>query len=97
MSKTDIYKSLIKAIESEKEISEDKILSESRKTEVVDARSILVNLMHENGFYPSQIAQFIHKTPSTVHNLIRDYNNRIKSNKILPIYLSSIRKKISSN
>lgn len=69
MSKTDIYKSLIKAIESETEISEDKILSESRKTEVVDARSILVNLMHENGFYPSQIAQFIHKTPSTVHNL----------------------------
>lgn len=47
MSKTDIYKSLIKAIESETEISEDKILSESRKTEVVDARSILVNLMHE--------------------------------------------------
>lgn len=46
MSKTDIYKSLIKAIESETEISEDKILSESRKTEVVDARSILVNLMH---------------------------------------------------
>lgn len=97
MSRTDIYRKIIDAIEKETEIPEDRILSNSRTTEVVDARSILVNLLLENGFYPSQIARYIHKTPSSVNNLIRDYTNRIKANKIIQIYLTNIRKNITSN
>lgn len=97
MPRTDIYRKIIAAIEKETEIPEEKILSNSRTTEVVDARSILVNLLLENGFYPSQIARYIHKTPSAVNNLIRDYTNRIKANKIIQIYLTNIRKNITRN
>lgn len=97
MPRTDIYRAIINAIEKETEISEDRILSKAKTTEVVDARAILVNMLLENGFYPSQIARYIHKTPSSVNNLIRDYKNRIKANKIIQIYLTNIRKDITNN
>lgn len=97
MPRTDIYKAIIDAIEKETEISEDRILSKAKTTEVVDARAILVNMLLENGFYPSQIARYIHKTPSSVNNLIRDYTNRIKSNKMIQIYLTNIKKNITNN
>lgn len=95
MPRTDIYRAIIDAIEKETEITEDRILSKAKTTEVVDARAILVNMMLENGFYPSQIARYIHKTPSSVNNLIRDYSNRVKNNKIIQIYLTNIRKNIA--
>lgn len=97
MPRTDIYRAIINAIEKETEISEDRILSKAKTTEVVDARAILVNMLLENGFYPSQIARYIHKTPSSVNNLIRDYKDRIKANKIIQIYLTNIRKDITNN
>lgn len=95
MPRTDIYRAIIDAIEKETEITEDRILSKAKTTEVVDARAILVNMLLENGFYPSQIARYIHKTPSSVNNLIRDYSNRVKNNKIIQIYLTNIRKNIA--
>lgn len=97
MSKTDIINKLFTAVTEETEITADEILSDSRATEVVDARAILVNLLSEKGFYPSQIARYIRKTPSTVHNLLRDYNNRIASNKIITIYVANISKQINNN
>lgn len=97
MPRTDIYRAIIDAIEKETEITEDRILSKAKTTEVVDARAILVNMLLENGFYPSQIARYIHKTPSSVNNLIRDYSNRVKNNKIIQIYLTNIRKNITRN
>lgn len=93
MPRTDIYRAIIDAIEKETEITEDRILSKAKTTEVVDARAILVNMLLENGFYPTQIAR--HKTPSSVNNLIRDYSNRVKNSKIIQIYLTNIRKNIA--
>lgn len=95
MPRTDIYRAIIDAIEKETEITEDRILSKAKTTEVVDARAILVNMLLENGFYPTQIARYIHKTPSSVNNLIRDYSNRVKNSKIIQIYLTNIRKNIA--
>lgn len=97
MPKSDIYRHIISAVVEETEIPEEKILSDSRKTEVVDARTILVNLLIEKGFYPSQIAELINKSTATVHNMIKCYNTHQRMNKLLSIYYQNIRKKLLNN
>lgn len=94
MSKSDIFRHILSAVIEETEIPEEKILSDSRTTEVVDARTILVNLLIESGFYPSQIAGYLNKSISTIHNLVKYYSIRQKTNKLLSIYSQNIRKKL---
>lgn len=94
MSKSDIFRNILSAVIEETEIPEEKILSDSRTTEVVDARTILVNLLIESGFYPSQIAEYLNKSTATIHNLVKYYSIRQKTNKLLSIYSQNIRKKL---
>lgn len=94
MSKSDIFRNILSAVIEETEIPEEKILSDSRTTEVVDARTILVNLLIESGFYPSQIADYLNKSTATIHNLVKYYSIRQRTNKLLSIYSQNIRKKL---
>lgn len=94
MSKSDIFRNILSAVIEETEIPEEKILSDSRTTEVVDARTILVNLLIESGFYPSQIAEYLNKSTATIRNLVKYYSIRQRTNKLLSIYLQNIRKKL---
>ena len=94
MSKSDIFLHILSAVIEETEIPEEKILSDSRTTEVVDARTILVNLLIERGFYPSQIAEYLNKSTATIHNLVKYYSIRQRTNKLLSIYSQNIRKKL---
>lgn len=94
MSKSDIFRHILSAVIEETEIPEEKILSDSRTTEVVDARTILVNLLIERGFYPSQIAEYLNKSTATIHNLVKYYSIRQRTNKLLSIYSQNIRKKL---
>ena len=94
MCKSEIFAKIIKAVSIETEVSEALILSNSKAMEVVDARSILAKLLQESGFYPMQIARYMHKTSASIRFLLTNYESRKNTNKMIPIYTQNIRNAI---
>ena len=97
MCKTQLFNTVLQLVSEETEIPECLILSHSRSVEIVDARSILVNILAERGIYPVQIADYIHHTPASVRNLITDYNARKNNNHLIDIMSKRIRNSLESN
>lgn len=62
MCKSEIFAEILNIVGKETEVSTELILSSSKVTEVVDARSIVVFFLTEYGLYPEQIATLLHKT-----------------------------------
>ena len=62
MCKSEIFADILNIVGKETEVSTELILSSSKVTEVVDARSIVVFFLTEYGLYPEQIATLLHKT-----------------------------------
>ncbi|MBD9352927.1 MAG: hypothetical protein EGP72_06335 [Phocaeicola plebeius] len=94
MCKTQIFNDILQIVSEETEINEALILSDNKSTAVVDARSILVDILREKGLYPVQIAEYLHKTPAGIRNLISGFENRKRSNGILAIYSQRIRNRM---
>lgn len=94
MCKTQIFNDILQIVSEETEINEALILSDNKSTAVVDARSILVDILREKGLYPVQIAEYLHKTPEGIRNLISGFENRKRSNGILAIYSQRIRNRM---
>lgn len=97
MCKTQLFNTVLQIVAKETEIPESLIVSHSRSAAVVDARSILVKILTENGIYPVQIAEYIHHTPSGVRNLITGYDIRKKNNRLIAIMSQKIHKFLESN
>lgn len=97
MRKTEIFENVLNAVSQTTEIGKKEILSDSRDEEVVDARSILVHLLIEIGFYPGQVATHINKTPAGVRYLQINFTSRMKSSKLLASNFKVIRKQLESN
>lgn len=97
MCKTQLFNTVLQIVAKETEIPESLIVSHSRSAAVVDARSILVNILTECGIYPVQIAEYIHHTPSSVRNLITGYDVRKKNNRLIAIMSQKIHKLLESN
>lgn len=55
MCKSEIFAEILNVVGKETEVSTELILSSSKVTEVVDARSIVVFFLAEYGLYPEQI------------------------------------------
>lgn len=96
MNKTEIFAKIISVVSIETEVSESRILSDCKSTEVVDARSILVKILQETGLYPVQIAGMLHKTPACIRNILSNYDIRESTNKLMKIYRQHISKKLES-
>lgn len=94
MCKTQLFNDILQFVSEETEINEALILSDSKSTAVVDARSILVDILREKGLYPVQIAEYLHKTPAGIRNLISRFETRKRSNGILAIYSQRIRNRM---
>ena len=97
MCKSEIFAKIIQAVSIETEVSETLILSNSKAMEVVDARSILAKLLQESGFYPMQIARYMHKTSASIRFLLTNYESRKNTNKMISIYTQNIRNVIKKN
>lgn len=80
----------------ETEVSASQILSPCKHNEVVDARSIYVKLLAERGFYPEQIAAFLHRTSASVRYLLTNYDTRKQHNKMIDNYAQNIRKALEN-
>lgn len=96
MCKTEIFANALKIVSQETEIPGETILGNSRKEEVVDARTILVTILLELGLYPEQIATYLNRTPAGIRHLAGIFPSR-KRKKLLQMNLQVIRKKLESN
>lgn len=96
MCKSEIFAEILRIVSKETEISKDDILSNSKEVEVVDARYLLVILLHDNGFYPSQIASHINKTKRSINYILSNFSDRLRGGKMLRIQYENI-KKIAGN
>lgn len=61
MCKSEIFAKIIALVSKGTEIPTELTVSDNRVTEIVNARYILVYILYEKGFYPSQISSLIHK------------------------------------
>lgn len=94
MCKSEIFAEIISLVEEETEVTSERILSMDKDMEVVDARSMLVVLLFENGFYPSNIAKLINKTHRCVNYLIAEFKEREKGSRIIRIQMERLRNRL---
>jgi chromosomal replication initiation ATPase DnaA len=74
---------LIAIVENTCEIPLERIRSEERCVEVVDARHLLIYLLYQKGFYISAIASLLGRSHRAVYNAVTMFENRIKQSKFL--------------
>ena len=55
---------------------------------------VSAKLLQESGFYPMQIARYMHKTSASIRFLLTNYESRKNTNKMIPIYTQNIRNAI---
>ena len=96
MKKTEIFAEIFDVVSQATEIPADMICSRSKETGVVDARSVLIKLLCEEGVYPNQIADLIGLTTACVRRLLTDYEHRCSTNKMIVRYMQHIRNVLAS-
>lgn len=77
MKKSEIFASILADVSEETEIDSDRILSNSRIEEVVDARYLVIFLLLANGFYPAMIAERMKMSSRAVRNAIAGFDARL--------------------
>lgn len=95
MTKRQLFERILALVSQETEVPEAMILSPSKIMYVVDARSILIQILTEQGLYPVQIAELLYITASAVRNLISRFHTRQRNNPIIATYLQQIRNSLA--
>lgn len=88
----DNFVAVIQAVSKAADIPCDEILSETKRLEVVDARSIAMKILNDAGYCPGRIARLFHKTEASVRYTLANFDDRKKANKILENLLQTTRK-----
>lgn len=79
------------------EVSKEKLLSNCRVEDVVDARYILIQLLYEAGAYPSMIASAIGMTSRAVLYALGKFEGRRKGKKWLRNNYEKAKKQLGNN
>lgn len=95
MKTIEIFAEAVKFASEASDIPSDRILSESRDADVVDARMLVIQTLYDIGLYPRRIAEMFNMTPSNVRHLLTA-DNRKTTNKIYANNLQALRKHIAS-
>lgn len=77
-------------------VTSDDLLSSTHRCDVVDARSILVYVLHKRGLYPTVIANLMNRSSVGVRKLINGFDNRRFSNKFLETMLVETENKLET-
>lgn len=88
----DNFVAVIQATSQAADIPCEDILSESKRLEAVDARSIAMQILFDAGYCPGRIARLFHKTEASVRYTLANFEDRKASNKILEKILKETRK-----
>lgn len=91
-----MFAEVLSVVSAQTEVEKERILSHERSTEVVDARYLLIYIMKTFGFYPLQIAEFLHQSPANIRKALAHIDDRISTNLIFSRHLDEIVDKISS-
>ena len=75
MCKSEIFAEILKIVSQETEIAIDRILSSDKDSETVDARYLLVHILSEKGFYPSQTSIHLRKTKRAINYIISNFRS----------------------
>lgn len=70
MKTIEIFAEAVKFASEASDIPSDRILSESRDADVVDARMLVIQTLYDIGLYPRRIAEMFGMTPSNVRHLL---------------------------
>ena len=88
----DFYNAL-QIVSDVTEISQEDILSKSRKMENVEARTLLITALNSQGYHPIQIANKMDMAVNSVKALMDTFPQRGKSNGIFnKMYIEIMRK-----
>ena len=77
MRKSEIFAGILADVAFESEIDSERILSDSRIEEVVDARYLVIFLLLGNGFYPAMIAERMGLSARAVRSAISGFEARL--------------------
>lgn len=88
MCKSEIFQQLLRLTSEVTETAPDRITGRCADMESTDARFILVTVLYERGFYPSQIAVWLNRTPRCVRALL----SRGLTSPMVGIMLEKVRK-----
>lgn len=94
MGKSEIFKKILAAVEEETEVRKEMILSGNKQEEVVDARSLLIRILYEQGFYPIQISELSGICSRCIHPFIVNFNERKQNHKLLGVNYERVKKKL---
>ena len=92
MNGMEIFARILKEVCTETGISTDTLLSPEKREEVVDARYLLIRMLIEEGLYPKWIAKRIGRTARCVNYVIRNFDDRIISRKLMRINYENLKK-----
>lgn len=84
-------------VSHETDIPKEQILSKCRTVEIVDARHLVIKLLHSNNVYPSRIASIFNLSPRTIHYIITTFDTRAQANKTLRNNFAKIAKQLADN
>lgn len=88
--KSKTYNDILHAVSNITEIEISNILSNSKFTEVVDARYLLVYSLYKKGWYKSTISRYTKIPRPTVQRIISLWENRCSNCPILAYYLIKV-------
>lgn len=94
MKKRELFDKILAIVEEETEISREEILSKSKKEEVVDARALLVFVLHSLGFYPIQISLLSGICQRCINPYIANFKDRKDDRRILRLNYENVTKKL---
>lgn len=93
MAPTQIFQKYLSIVSAESGISEDRILSKSRETDVVDVRSILIHTLHIYSLYPAQIAREVGMSERQVNNIIASFHDRLRQSRFMQGLLRDVKER----
>lgn len=85
---------VIGLVSQETDIPKEQILSRCRATEIVDARHLVIKLLHANNVYPSRIASIFNLSTRCINYAITNFEHRVSQNNVLRGNYETIKKKL---
>lgn len=97
MNNQETFQRIVQLISTALSIPSEIILSDSKHCEIIDARYILVKVLHRHGFYPTQIAQLLKQSPANIRHIINLYDTRLSTNKQFSYNVQTVYKALENN
>lgn len=97
MSKAfDFAEHVVDTVARETDTTREAIMSSARNSEVVDARHMVIKILHSRGLYPSRIARIMGLSVRAVHYAITSFHSRTRGNRSLLMTYERIAKQLGN-